>query len=97
MILSVALRVRVLNYLLNVYMKTKKYIKYKLGMSSNVAEKDIQIEPRVNYIDYQLNDEFSLMKKIGSFGKVIPYCYLGFVELMKISKPLNHEMFVMVK
>jgi|SRR3989344_1672509 len=96
-IISTALRVKALNYLLNVYMKIKKYIKYKLGMSNSVAGEDIQIESRVNYIDYQLNDEFSLVKKIGSFGKVIPYCYLGFVELMKISKPLNHEMFVMVK
>ncbi|MEK7538901.1 MAG: class I SAM-dependent methyltransferase [Patescibacteria group bacterium] len=96
-IISVALRVKALSYLLNVYMKTKKYIKYKLGMSNSVTAEDVQIEPRVNYIDYQLNNEFSLIKKIGSFGKVVPYCYLGFVELMKISKPLNHEMFIMVK
>lgn len=96
-VISISLRVKALRFLLGGYIKTKKYVKHKLGTGSIPIEEDIQIEARVNYVDYQLNSEFSLIKKIGSFGKVIPYCYLGFVELMKISKPLNHEMFIMVK
>lgn len=96
-VISISLRVRALNFLLDSYIKIKKYIKYKLGIGGGLGGEDVQTESRVNYVDYQLNTEFSLIKKIGSFGKVVPYCYLGFVELMKISKPLNHEMFVMVK
>lgn len=96
-IISVALRVKSLNSALNFYMKTKRYIKYKFGIINSLEVLDVQIAPVFNYIDYQLNNEFSLIKKIGSFGKVVPYCYLGFVELMRISKPLNHEMFIMTR
>lgn len=96
-IFSVSLRVKVISLLLNAYSKIKKYFKCKLGIKSRTIEEDFHFKSGVNYIDYQLNSEFSLIKKIGSFGTVIPYCYLGFVELMKISKPLNYEMFIMVK
>jgi len=96
-LLSISLRVRAFNILLVYYMKAKKYIKCKLGIVNNTTDEESQIKSRIKYVDYQLNNDFSLMKKVGSFGRVVPYCYLGFVELMKISKPLNHEMFIMIK
>ena len=96
-IISIALRVKLLDFMLHKYMKVKKYLKYKLGFGSTAPNVDSEIKSKINYVDYQLNNDFSLRNKIGAFGKVIPYCYLCFVGLMKISKPLNHEMFVMVR
>jgi hypothetical protein len=45
-------------------------------------------------VDYQLNEPFSLSEKCGAAGIVRPYCYLGFVELMRLAAPLNHEMLI---
>jgi 2-polyprenyl-3-methyl-5-hydroxy-6-metoxy-1,4-benzoquinol methylase len=48
----------------------------------------------VDYVDYQLNDAFSLSRKCGAWGEVRQYCYFGFVELMKFARPDNHEMLI---
>jgi len=55
------------------------------------------IESTVDYIDYQLNKPFSLSNRVGHLGKVSQYCYFAFPELMKFSRPMNHEMLVMGK
>jgi ubiquinone/menaquinone biosynthesis C-methylase UbiE len=55
----------------------------------------VSIPPPTNYVDYQLNFDFSLSRQTQEFGKVVPYCYLGFVELMAFGAPANHEMLIM--
>lgn len=47
-----------------------------------------------DYVDYQLNRPFRLSQSGLQDVEVLPYCYLGIVELMKIRKPMNHEMLV---
>ena len=50
-----------------------------------------------NYVDYQLNFPFSLSKSAAGIWEVVPYCYMGYVELMFFCAPKNHEMLIMPK
>jgi len=93
-IISLSLRFVMIKWFLNKYMKLKKYIRYRLQMSNKkVGSYDLD-KSSINYVDYQLNEEFSLTQKAGHLGEVIPYSYFGFIELLKVSKPLNHEMLI---
>lgn len=50
-----------------------------------------------NYVDFQLNNSFSLSATCSKYGTVKSYCYLGFPELMILGKPMNFEMLIMKK
>ncbi len=69
-------------------LKGRKYVPPATGETQAAAK---------NYVDYQLNEPFSLSAKCAGAGVVRPYCYLGFPELMIFGRPLNHEMLVMKK
>jgi SAM-dependent methyltransferase len=73
---------------LKAWLKGRKYVPPATGETPAAAK---------NYVDYQLNEPFSLSAKCAGAGVVRPYCYLGFPELMIFGRPLNHEMLVMKK
>jgi len=79
-------------------------IKYRigklLGFNKLIESSSVQAPlptQELNYVDFQLNEPFSLTKKCSVYGKVKPYCYLAFTELMIFGKPHNHEMLIMHK
>jgi SAM-dependent methyltransferase len=51
----------------------------------------------VDLVDYQLKGGFSLSSRCSAWGKIVPYCYLGFPELMILGRPLNHQMLILKK
>ena len=54
-------------------------------------------EGKINLVDYQLNDKFSLQTCLSHMGEVIPYTYLCYIDLFKNVKLFNYEMFVMAQ
>jgi SAM-dependent methyltransferase len=68
----------------------------KLGLRTQLAAAN-ERTGELNYVDYQLNEPFSLSRSCSAAGMVKPYCYLGFVELMRLAAPLNHEMLIMTR
>lgn len=79
--------------------------RYRRLISSNKRQPEIAItkvrekkaEDTTNYVDFQLNNSFSLSSTCSKYGTVKPYCYLGFPELMIFGKPMNFEMLIMKK
>jgi len=81
---------------------------FGINFVSNVNQAAGAFEPKarstvdavgdIDWVDYQLNDEYDLGQSIATkFGDVIPYCYFEFEFFKLLSERPNHHMFVMVK